>query len=330
MERKRRRARKIVLLPVSLLLLLALTVVAVSLYNAFHSLQRAAEQMYQPLPNTAASRPLRESLPETNTASNIAEVRPITILFLGIDQWEGEKGRTDTLLLAAVHPGKKRTLLLSIPRDTQAELAGSGRWDKINHAYAYGGTEMTLHTVHSFLGIPLDYYVSVNMDGFEQIIDALGGVEVHNQTAYQYWGYQFPEGIIQLDGERALAYARMRYFDPAGDLGRNRRQQQVIKGLLDKLKKPTLITNYDHLLSQIGEHVKTNIRFAEWQELIISYRPAAEHVESEQLDGWGEIIDGVYYYIVTPEERTRVRERFLAFLAEEEVVVLRPLGGAIP
>lgn len=328
---KRRRAWTVRLLVALLLLLLfAAVAVAVYLYSLVDSLKRTAEQMYQPLPAALASRPLHKGQPASPRAAGIEDVPPITILLLGIDQWAQDKGRTDTMILAAVHPGKKSTLLLSIPRDTRVKLAGSGAWDKINHSYAYGGTEMTLHTVYALLKIPLDYYISVNMDGFERIIDELGGVEVHNQTAYQYWGYQFPEGKIQLDGERALAYARMRYYDPKGDLGRNQRQQQVLKGLLEKLKQPSLLTDYERILSQVSEHVKTNIQFAEWRTFISSYRPAAENIETEQLAGRGELIDGIYYYIVSPEEINRVRGRFQAFLASAAEFVPRPLGGAMP
>ncbi|UFJ42507.1 LCP family protein [Brevibacillus humidisoli] len=318
----KRRTQKVRLLrfAVSLLLLL-LAAIAAYLYSFYYTIKLTADRVYQPLDTSPTVR--------HNKMPILVNAKPITILLFGVDQRENDRGRSDTLLLAAVHPAKKTTLLVSIPRDTRTELVGRGTLDKINHAYAFGGTEMTINTVQAFLDISIDYYVSVNMEGFEQLIDVLGGIEVQNQTAYQYWGYQFPVGTIHLDGERALAYARMRYYDPAGDLGRNLRQQQVIKAILDKAKM-SLVTNNHEILERIGASVKTNLHYEEWKEVIGRYRPAAENVETDQLRGSGKVIDGIYYYIVTPEERARVHDRFEAFLLEDTTERHWPLGGAVP
>ncbi|WP_390628435.1 LCP family glycopolymer transferase [Bacillus litorisediminis] len=91
--------------------------------------------------------------------------------------------------------------MLSIPRDTRVEIVGRDMEDKINHAYAYGGVAMSMATVENFLDIPIDYYIEINMEGFKEIVDAVGGVEVHNAFTFSYEGYTFEEGTIQLTGE---------------------------------------------------------------------------------------------------------------------------------
>ncbi|WP_322398685.1 LCP family glycopolymer transferase, partial [Clostridium perfringens] len=107
--------------------------------------------------------------------------------------------------------------------------------DKINHAYAFGGVEMSGSSVENFLQYPIDYYIKVDMEGFSSIVDSLGGVTVNNNMGFAYAGYDFDEGKLNLNGDEALAFSRMRFEDPKGDLGRNTRQREVLKGILNKL-----------------------------------------------------------------------------------------------
>ncbi|GAA3319220.1 hypothetical protein GCM10020331_025230 [Ectobacillus funiculus] len=120
-------------------------------------------------------------------------------------------------MLVTVNPNENTTKLVSIPRDTYVTIEGKGRQDKVNHAYAFGGVPMTLNTLERFLGIPIDYYIEVNMQGFQEIVDAVGGVTVHNTFPFSYEGHSFAAGSIPLNGAQALAYARMRKEDPKGD-----------------------------------------------------------------------------------------------------------------
>src|SRR5690606_4075310 len=167
-------------------------------------------------------------------AIDINEADPISILLMGVDERSGDAGRTDTLIVVSVNPNTNSMQMLSIPRDTYVELVGRGTQDKINHAYAFGGVDMTIDTVENFLDVPIDYYVKVNMEGLEQIVDALGGIQVESTFAFSYEGSTFEEGTLTLTGEEALRYARMRKGDPKGDFGRQDRQKQVIAGIIDK------------------------------------------------------------------------------------------------
>src|SRR5690606_27392907 len=132
-------------------------------------------------------------------------------------------------IVLTVNPNKESIQMVSIPRDTRTEIIGKGFEDKINHAYAFGGMEMAIDTVENFLDIPIDYYVQVNMEGFKDLIDAVGGVTVENDLAFTQDGYHFPEGTITLYGDEALAFVRMRKNDPRGEFGRQLRQRQIIE-----------------------------------------------------------------------------------------------------
>src|SRR5699024_7279519 len=136
----------------------------------------------------------------------------VNILLLGVDERSGDKGRSDTLILLSLNPKSKSMTMMSIPRDTYVNIPDHGM-DKINHAYAFGDAGLSVRTLENTFDLPVHYYAKVNMEGFVQGIDALGGVTVHNDTTFSQGGADFSEGNIHLDGEKALKYIRMRKND---------------------------------------------------------------------------------------------------------------------
>ena len=155
----------------------------------------------------------------------IKNAKPINILLLGIDNGaygrEEEDGRSDTMLLLTVNPSTKKSQLLSLPRDTYTEIVGTGSYDKLNHAFAYGKAPMVINSVEKMLDTTIDFYVQINMGGLMEFVDAVGGIEVTSPLTFTYEGRSFVEGKTELlDGESALRFARMRYDDPEGDTGR--------------------------------------------------------------------------------------------------------------
>lgn len=90
------------------------------------------------------------------------------------------------MIVLTVNPKTNTTKMVSIPRDTRTENVGKGKVDKINHAYVFGGIQMSVDTVENFLNIPIDYYSEVNMDGFKDIAEAVGGVDVNNDLDFTY------------------------------------------------------------------------------------------------------------------------------------------------
>src|SRR5699024_9874228 len=108
-------------------------------------------------------------------------------------------------------------------RVTRTEIVGKGMEDKINHAFAFGGAEMSVATVENFLYIEMDYYVNINMDGLVELVDELGTITIHNNTECSDKGYYLQEGKLEMDGDKTKAFVRMRKKDPAGDFGRTQR-----------------------------------------------------------------------------------------------------------
>ncbi len=242
------------------------------------------------------------------------DVKPISIMLLGVDERSGDRGRSDTIIIMGIRPQENKMLMFSIPRDTRTEIIGKGKDDKINHAYAFGGTQMALDTVENFLDTPIDYYVKVNMESFKDIVNTVGGVNVNNPRAFDYEGYSFPAGEQTLDGKAALAYSRMRYEDPKGDLGRNDRQRQIITSIIDKGANVSSITKFDNILDILGENVKTNITFDEMKDIQKNYKGARHNIESTEIKSSGKMMNGTYYGIVDDAERQRIQNLLKEYL----------------
>jgi len=236
---------------------------------------------------------------------------PFSVLLLGIDREEEEEsgGRSDTIIVATVNPQRQSTILQSIERDTLVPLAGTEYVDKINHAYAFGGVQMSINTVQDFLEIPIDYYVEIDMAGLTALVDAVGGITVYNdQVAFEYHGYEFPLGKLELGGREALAYSRMRKADPEGDYGRQKRQRSIIAAIIKKglTFKPG---RYEAVLAAVGDHLKTDVTMNEGLSLAARSTMALKNMEEYSLRGEDARIDGVYYSVVSEESRLEVVQR---------------------
>lgn len=248
---------------------------------------------------------------------NLSEQDPFSVLLLGVDTGalgRTEQGRSDTMMVATVNPSTNESVLVSLPRDTYVEIVGHNTQDKINHAYAFGGAAMSMDTVEKLLDIPINHYITINMEGIESLVDAVGGIEVNNPFEFTYEGTTFPKGKQKLDGELALKYSRMRYDDPEGDYGRQARQRQIISGIANQVLSTTGLTNYQSILTTMGENVKTDLSFTDMRTLMGDYRPAFGNIKSDQMKGTGFMQDGVSYQRVDPAELKRVQDELKAQL----------------
>ncbi|MEU9121978.1 LCP family protein [Streptomyces sp. NPDC048506] len=151
-------------------------------------------------------------------------------LHVGNDQVQN----TDTIMV--LHYGEHGPTLVSLPRDSYVPIPGHGS-RKINEAYADGGPELLTRTVEQATGLRIERYAEVNFLGVVQIVDALDGVRLclAEPLRDERSGADFPAGCRRMDGAQALAYVRARYADPEGDLGRVRRQRQLIGAVADEL-----------------------------------------------------------------------------------------------
>lgn len=192
----------------------------------------------------------------------------INVLLLGSDQVGTEKvGRTDTIVVASVHPELPSVSLLSIPRDFYAWVPGHG-YEKINTVFSRSGPAQMKATILYNFGIHIDYYARVGFDSFTKIVDALGGVEVAVECPLHD---TFPDpaspsgttdvdlapGIHHLDGKHALWYARSRWS--SSDFDRHRRQQQVLRGLYRRVMSLGIIPKIPAIWGAWRESVATDL-----------------------------------------------------------------------
>lgn len=284
-----------------LLITIAVVLIGAGAYafTVYNSLSSAVDNMHEKTSREGSSKRTKDV--------SLKDQTPFSVLLLGVDERAGDRGRSDTMIVMTVNPILESIKMVSIPRDTRTEIVGHGTTDKINHAYAFGGVEMAIDSVENFLDIPIDYYAKVNMEGFKDIVDAVGGVTVVSDLAFSYEGYNFAEGTINLNGEEALAYSRMRKQDPQGDFGRQKRQRQIIQAVINEGASLSTLANFDNIFDALGNNVKTDISFSQMMSIQKNYKQAAKSLEQIQVAGSGTKINGIYYYSVPDEEKTKLQ-----------------------
>jgi LCP family protein required for cell wall assembly len=184
----------------------------------------------------------------------------LNLLIMGIDDRTGTRfvdegaGASDTTLLVHLYAGREKALVVSIPRDTMVEVpectTSSGkvlppRLEQFNWAYAQGGPTCTVRTVEAITGIYLDHFVTVNLAGFQNIVDSLGGVDMCLEEPIQSdkAHVNLPAGFQTLNGEQALGYVRARYIGDGSDLSRIERQQKFLRAMASKATTVGIIAN---------------------------------------------------------------------------------------
>jgi len=238
--------------------------------------------------------------------SDILAYDRLNVLVVGTDSVES-KGRADTIFLLSLSPKTKDTILFSIPRDTRVMIPGKGM-DKINHAFAYGDIELLEETIEKFTGLPIHYYGVMDFEGFQTIIDALGGISINVEKDMHYIDQagslkiNLHSGQQILDGKKALDYVRFR-FDPLGDLGRIQRQQKLVNAVINKLMNLDSMIKIPNIVTSLTEYIKTNMSPNE----IISLARLMKDIDRdkiwvETIQGEPQYIDRVSYLVVDAQE----------------------------
>ncbi|MFD1020269.1 LCP family glycopolymer transferase [Thalassobacillus hwangdonensis] len=302
--KKKRKGWKIVLIVLALLLIGG-GAYAFSIYNNVK--QTVDKKLHAPI----------SSIDTALTEKKVKAKEPLNILLLGVDERSYDKGRSDTMIVMTLDPKQDRMQMVSIPRDTRTTIVGKGFEDKINHSYAFGGSEMAVDTVENFLDIELDYYVRMNMEGLEQLVDAVGGVTVNNGRAFDQGSYHFEKGQQELNGREALAYVRMRKQDPQGDAGRNERQRQVIQGILEKGASFNGVGKINDILDVLGNNMSTNMKFEDMRKLATDYRGTRKSMETYQMTGSGQFIGDIWYLIVPDSEVQKTQNMIKEYSSAE-------------
>ena len=200
---------------------------------------------------------------DDDQSQTIASARgSVNVLVVGLDNVDGGS-RTDAIALTIFDADNKAVRIASIPRDSRVYIPRKG-WDKINHAYVYGGINLLRETVVNLTGLPIDYFVKINYESFPRIIDLLGGVDIYVDKKLHYTDYSgklfinIPKGQQHMDGKTALGYVRFRH-DPLGDIGRVQRQQKFMNIIVGKLKSPSIIPKIPALIDEAINAVDTDL-----------------------------------------------------------------------
>lgn len=293
------------------LLLLVLAALTVSLAGA----ALYAYETFFAAPVTARQTPAPgSSLPSADKLN-----KRINVLLLGVDDGDtetpGAPRRSDTMMVASVNPDDGTVSLLSIPRDTRVVIPGHKGYDKITHAFAYGGPQLAVRTVEELLAIPIHYYVVVDWRGFIKLIDILGGVDLYVESNMDYEDpyaglkIHLDKGYQHLDGQKAGQYVRFRH-DELGDIGRVQRQQRFLKALANEMLQVGTIFKLPALVSTIDQYVETDMSLFTMMRLANSLKGLpAGGVRTEVLPGNFATIDGLSFWVVDKEQTKRIVEK---------------------
>lgn len=275
------------------------------------------------------------------TSTAIVDTKPFSILLMGVDTGKGERvdqwqGQSDSMILVTVNPETKTTTLTSLERDILVDIYDehgepTGTQTKLNAAYAYGGAPMAIKTVEGLLDLKIDYYMQINMQGLVDLVDAVGGITVTNAFDFPIrideWEPEYtssvPPGTHKVNGEQALVFARMRYDDPEGDYGRQRRQREVIQKILHQLLGLNGLASHQRILQAVAKNMQTDIALTrETLPKLLAYKDAIANLQTYQLHGQDVMLDETSYQAVTAEHLLETQNRIKRELGLAETVEL--------
>ena len=225
----------------------------------------------------------------------------VNTLIIGSDQGsnKGEGGwcRSDVMMLVCLQERDKKAVVVSIPRDTKVELPGHGT-EKINAAHAFGGPSGAIDAVKALTGLDVHHFVSMNFNGFKQIIDAIGGVPIHLRTPINdpHSGY-LPAGDLLLDGEQALVVVRSRKL-PNGDIDRIKSQHAFLKALMSKAETMKSVWKGKQLVDIMASSCQMDYNAGQLTNLAEELRGfQVSNVQFVTVPGDARTINGASYFI---------------------------------
>jgi len=230
----------------------------------------------------------------------------MNILVAGYDSSINGPPRADTIIVASVNLDTNNIGLLFIPRDTRVKVNGHG-YDRINASHAYGGIDLLKETVEDFLNIKLDYYVETDFQGFAEIINLIGGIDITIEKPLHYVDkagglyIDLPAGNVHLNGEKALEYVR--YRGTRGDIGRVARQQKFIQAVMEKAVSSKVLLNLPSIYKEVMDSVNTNIPLKDVTPFAkLAKKTNLNNLKTEMVPGRPEYINRASYWIPTEED----------------------------
>lgn len=247
---------------------------------------------------------------------------PFTIYFQGADLSSGDNinsvGRGDVNILLTVNPQTKKVNMQVIPRDLFVYIPCKDASSKLSYSGWWGGIQSSIASIENVLDIDINYYAKINFTGLTDLVDALGGVKVYSHYTYNAGGYSFVKGYNDVDGPKALMFARARKMLPLNERSRGYQQMELIKGIFTKFaQEPT----YNHALSvldSLENNFTTNLPkkdFGKAFQLVVELLPQLQTMENHSIEGeykWhNDEVNSNYLYYFYPNdgELKAVKER---------------------
>jgi len=245
---------------------------------------------------------------------------PFSMLLMGVDARAKERGRSDTLIYTVVRPKDGNVLMVSIPRDTYADIVGKDKQDKITHAYAFGGPEMAVNSVEKLLDAKIDHYASINFQGFVKVVDTLGGIhlpigkDIVNKGA-DHEKFTVKANKDSYSGVEALNYVRYRE-DAGGDMARTNRNRVFIEELIHKASSLQQWNKIPEVLDIVGDNFLTDLPPASMSDLAKQFLQTGHEIQSYTLKGEGQRMgkQNLWYFIADEDDLNAVRSTISTWL----------------
>lgn len=237
-----------------------------------------------------------------------------TVYFQGADLSSGDNinstGRGDVNILLTVNPQTKNVNMQVIPRDLFVYIPCKDASSKLSYSGWWGGIQSSIASIEKALNIDINYYAKINFDGLTDLVDALGGVEVYSHYTYDAGGYHFTKGYNQVDGKKALMFARARKMLPLNERSRGYQQMELIKAIFTKFAKEP---SYDHamkVLDTLQNNFTTNLPkedFVIAYQLVVDLLPQLQTMENHSIEGeykwhYDEVRPTYYQYYFYPAD----------------------------
>lgn len=254
---------------------------------------------------------------ETENIANNGAIKDgiFNICITGIDTYGpvSTRSRSDVNMLMTINMNTHKILMTGIPRDYYVTLASKGAKDKLTHSGIYGVNE-TVNTIGHLLDTDIDYYYRINFSSLINVVDVLGGIDVYSDLTFKPHTNKsliINKGMNHMDGAMALAFSRERYAYASGDRHRIQNQQDVMMAIIKKLISPSILSNYQEILSKVEGTFETNMSSDDIMTLIKMQLSDLQGYEmtNQYLDGSGKLMTGGYampksklYYMIPNQD----------------------------
>lgn len=243
-----------------------------------------------------------------------SDTNKFQMLIIGVDSLNAKKAentRSDVMMILDVDRKNDSIRLLSVPRDSRVSVEGHEGKTKINHAYAYGGSELSLKTVNQNLGLEIPYYMVIDYAFVKDVVDIMGGIDVdvpmdmkyEDPTADPPLYIDLKQGPQTLNGDEALQFLRFRKGYANADLDRVKVQQQFMSALVNKLKSKSGVLHSPQLLVSYMDHTNSNMPLGSVVRMgFETLKIGQDRMTTATLPGTPQMVDGISYYILDMEQ----------------------------